>query len=512
VTPERERLAARFVLASAGLVLIVVGMPYVHLPFSGDHGLFAYEASRVRAGAVLYRDLWDQNGPGIVGIQLVAELLFGHRMLAIRAFDLLWMLATLALLYREGRRAFGPLAASLGVLLAAGTYFTLGHRATAQRDGFSLLPLLGVLALMRRTGRGSGIAAAAAGGLAALALLLKPPLVLAAVGAAAAVLAASPEHRLRRGMAFALGLAGVLAAPLAYFAAHGALGDLYDCVFVFNRQYLLERYSLPALAGGLAERMIARPHLAVGLLALLAAPFQERGRPLAALGAGCLLVLLLQGKLTDYHLVPLELLACLFAGWVVAASLSSARWPRAGGVAAVAVLASALWTSATGFERAKFPALWSAWFHGAPIGLQREEVRLAHLVARDTEAGDTVLIWGLGTSGTVHYVSGRPSPTRFFQNYPFSLREPDTDLIRRWRRQLLEQIEEHPPRLVVIPQGDAWVGIDSVDSTLSFERFAALRAYVSAHYRPLAQVRGWLTYRIYERIDPGMPDSHRGAP
>jgi hypothetical protein len=508
VTPERERIAARLVLAAAGLALVAVGMPYLHLPFAGEHGYFAYEASRVRAGAVLYRDLWDQNGPGIVLLHLVAELLFGHRMLAIRAFDLVWMLATLGLLYREGRRAFGPLAASLGVLLAVGTYFTLGHRATAQRDGFSLLPLLGVLALMRITGRGALAAAAGAGALAALALLLKPPMVLAAAGAAGAVLSASPERWLRRTLAFALGFVGFLAVPLVYFAAHGALGDLYDCVIRFNRQFMLERYSLPLLLGSLAERLLLRPHLAVGGVALLAALLQDRARSLAALGLGCLLVVLLQGKLLDYHLVPLEILACSFAGGVVAGGLSSSRWPRAGRIVAAGVVVGAVWSSAVGFERAKFLELWSAWLHGAPVRVQREEVALARLVDRDTRPGDPVLIWGLGTSGTVHYLSERISPTRFFQNTPFSLREPDSELIRRWRRQFLGQIEANPPRLVVIPQGDAWVGVDNVDSTLSFDRFVALRDYVNAHYRLAGQVRGWLTYRIYERIGPDEPSPH----
>jgi 4-amino-4-deoxy-L-arabinose transferase-like glycosyltransferase len=137
-----EGVAPRVVLLLAAAVLLGVGIPYLQLPFAGEHGVYAFGGWRMRQGEVPYRDFWDMNTPAAFAMHAIADALFGHRMSSIRIFDLLWMLATSIFLYRVARRLFGPLAASLAILFATATYFMLGHQPTAQRDGWCLLPLL----------------------------------------------------------------------------------------------------------------------------------------------------------------------------------------------------------------------------------------------------------------------------------------------------------------------------------------------------------------------------------
>jgi hypothetical protein len=504
VTPQLERLASQLVLGMAGLTFVAVALPYLHLPFGGDHGYFAYTASRLRAGAVLYRDVWDQNGPLPHVIEMVAEGLFGRRMTAIRAFDLAWMLATLAVLHRATLRAAGPLAASLAVLLAIATYFTLGHRTTAQRDGFSVLLTLGMLLAAtnlpasQRARNGVGVAI---GVLVSALFWLKPPLVLAAAVPVAIALGRDPRQWFARSVPLAIGAALGLGFPVWYFWRYDALGDLYECVIVFNAQYATVRHGILELLSRIAIEARVRPFLLVGFVGALAGLRSARLRPLAALTFAYLAVAIAQGKLAGYHQVPTQLMLCAFTGVVVASGLRAARWALVARIAALLVLVSAAWPAMRGFQTEKFPSIWATWLRDGTVRVRREETQLANFVARASQPDETVLVWGLGTAGLVNSLSERKSPTRFFHDYPFSAKRPDTDLVRRWREEFIAKLREAPPRLVVVVSGDSWPDIDNVDSSVSFERFTALRDFVETHYERAAELSGALDYRIYRRRD-----------
>ena len=500
MTPERERLASRFMLGAAGLAFIAVALPYLHLPFSGDHGLFAYGASQIRAGAILYRDVWDQNGPLPHVIELLAEALFGRRMMAIRAFDVVWMIATLAVLYRATRLAAGPLAASFAVLLVIAMYFTLGHRATAQRDGFSVLLTLGMLLAATdlppspRTRSGVCIAI---GFLISVLFWLKPPLVLAAAVPAAIALGRDPRQWIERGVPLALGVALGLALPLAYFWRNDALGAFYECVIIFNGLYATVRHSMGDLLSRIAIAASMRPFLIVGLVGALAGLRSAQLCPLAGLTFAYLAVAIAQGKLTGYHQVPTQLMLCVFTGVVLAAAMRATRWTYAARIATLLVLASAAWPAIRGFQTERFPTIWTTWLRDGTVRVQREETQLAASVAHASRPDETVLVWGLGTAGLVNWFSERRSPTRFFQDYPFSMERQDTDLVERWREEFIAKLREAPPRLVIVVSGDAWPDIDNVDSSISFERFAALRDFVATRYERAADLNGVVGYHIY---------------
>ncbi len=152
-------------------------------PIGFDQALYQYITDRVMLGQCLYTDVWDQNGPGIIGVHWLSTVLVGRTPIALRVFDAVWQSATIAALgflaVRDERRwQAGWLAAILYIL----AYYGLGYVHTAQREGFAVLPLLLALHALIPTqvddNRRTWLAARyfTAGVMFFLAFIIKPPL------------------------------------------------------------------------------------------------------------------------------------------------------------------------------------------------------------------------------------------------------------------------------------------------------------------------------------------------
>ena len=492
-------IAQRGVLVLAILLFVAVAVPYLHLPLSGENAYFAHFAWRVREGAIPYRDLWDQNMPGALGIELLAERVFGPRAAAIRAFDTIWMAITLGLLHRVGSRSLSPLSASVGVVLAIATYFTFGHHPTAQRDGFCLLFLLvAVVAATEapRSARGGVLAGLVVGLCAAAVSLLKPPVAIVAVVPAVAVLTRDRSGVVARAAALAVSFSVPTLALVLYLWRNAALAPFYDSVVLFNREYLgvgRDRFALFAGLFGFAAR---NPVVPIGMLGIFAGLTSSRTRLLAIFSVSCLLSALLQGKLTDYHLVPFLLMLCLWSGHGVVVALRDARFAPLSRLAAVAMIAVFAFSFVEAFRFEKMPGIWLSLVRTGGASARREEMEVAGRIAEYSAPGESVLVWGIGTAGFIHTFAHRPSPTRFTTNYPFSLDRPDSELVTRWRAEFLAALRAQPPRLVLVVEGDRWPGIGNLDSTESLERFIGLREFLRAHYVPLFEMGGNLGYRV----------------
>lgn len=493
----------RIVWIATAAVAIGVAIPYARYPFAGEHGLFSYGAWRILHGGVQYRDVWDQNPPGALAIHTIAELVFGHGMGAIRSFDLVWMGATLALLYAFSRSALGRLAAALGVLFVAMHYFTLGNQPTAQRDGFCLLPtFVAALAvgIARRNPRAETRAALVIGVATAAIFWIKPPLALAG-GVCALALVGGAAARPRSFAAVAVGFLVPSGLVLAYFWANGALVDLYECVVRFNAIYVQERLSPADQLRSFGKIALRDPILIVGVVGLVLAR-GPAARLLAAIAAAFLFVVLLQGKHLGYHFVPLRVVLCAGAGYTVARLLQAQRWAVPARIAAAGIVLIAATSFAAAFQEQGFAQMWSTWLRNRGVDqLPREESRLAKLVASQTSSDETVLIWGVGPAATTGYLAERASPTRFMKSHPFSMPGPEPDLIRRWREEFMAGLHVDPPRIVVVVSGDAWPSLGNIDSRASFERFGELRDFVGQRYRKSTEMGGRLHYTIYRRMD-----------
>ncbi len=494
-----SRLVSAVWLGLTAAVFVGVAFPYLYLPMAGEQAVISYGAWRLSLGEVLYRDFNCNDAPAIYWIHLWAHQLFGFGMPALRAFDLVWMAATLAVAHRVAVRAFGTLAAGLGVFLAAVSYFSLGYQVTAQKDCFVLLPvLLGVWCAgdLGRSRRETWLRGVAIGALVGLLFWIKPPFALFGAAFVLAVPIRPLGPWIRSGVAMALGFALPAVAWLGYFGAHHAFGPLRECQVLYNLQYTNVRYELVAQLDYLVRHAVTYPVWWVGLAAPLTGRFERRHRLLAAVTVLALAIILFQGKLLAYHLVPLHLLLCLWAGAGVA-RLWARGWPaRVAGALAVAV---ALASAAQAIRGAPYGRIWSAALSGQPVQVQREEARVASFVARHTRPEDPVLVWGVGPAGIVSFMSKRTVPTRWVMNYPFSALDPDTELLRRWRAEYIESVRRRPPAMVVVVGKDHYPAIGNLDSREALERFPELRDYLARHYRQIQQVEGRASYSFYVR-------------
>lgn len=132
------------------IAVVTLGCGAVSLvyPFGRDQGLFAYQADALLHGLRLYRDLPMMQLPMTAVVHLVALVLFGRSMTAIRILDLLWTASIAVLLYTCVRSMFRRDGlALLAGLLYPFLYYTFDWWHTAEVDGLLNLPVVGAFAL-----------------------------------------------------------------------------------------------------------------------------------------------------------------------------------------------------------------------------------------------------------------------------------------------------------------------------------------------------------------------------
>lgn len=252
-------LAGACIVAIAFFLLQILTFGY-----GRDQGIYAVVARAVVEGGMPYRNAWDFKPPGIFIVFTASRALFGDGQHGIRVLEVLGLIAMIAAMVRLaellwGRRLIGLAAGALAVMVHA----QLDFWHTAQPESFGgmatifglLLALSGERERRLRAAGGNRRKVAllwiASGALFGIAGLLKPPL---AGGGVAAALALgwsayrSSEQSDRKLLQFVrvtlppaafIAIGGVLpfAACLAWFAAKGALGDLYQVLFVFTPFY-----------------------------------------------------------------------------------------------------------------------------------------------------------------------------------------------------------------------------------------------------------------------------------
>ncbi len=509
---RHEKVWAGVALGAAGLALLAVAFPYTRLPFAGEHGYLSYGGWRLASGEVPYRDFGCHDAAGVFFVHYAAHEIFGYTMPALRWFDLIWFSAILALLHSVGDRLFGRLAAALGVLFAVSAYFTLGYQATAQRDGFALLfALIALRAHLEQGARPRRDLAIdlAIGACFGLVFWLKPPLALIGGLFAARPLFDGLRGRARvvltRWTGLALGFLLVMLVALAYLASQGALVHAHECLVLYNLEYAQVRYPLSVQLTALARTFLGSPVLLGGLVAALMALREPRWRFFAVFTLSFLPLVLLQGKLLGYHLVPLRLLLCAWCGFLVWRILPGAAGPqgfprRARQLAAVLLVAAALATAGARRPVATYVDIWKRWATSASVRVEREELAIARFLRERTTASDSILVWGISGPGIIHFASLRPSPTRFVVVYAFTRRGPKSDLVRRWKDEYIQRLRERPPAYVVVISNDEFEAIQNVDSALALRRFVRLRQFVERSYRPVWTYEGRFKYTVLERV------------
>ena len=296
--------------------------------YGRDQGIYAMVARAVLRGEMPYRDAWDFKPPGIFLIYAVARAVFGTSQVGIRVIEVAGLAAMAVGMVRLAERWWGEpriglIAAALSVLVHAQLEFW--H--TAQPESFGGMITIGALLcasaarddLQRRRRIGVWIASGALFGVAGL---LKPPLV-GGAGVVGLALAwaewkDAPKRDGRAALrAAAIPIAAVgggvllpIAVCAAWFAARGAIADLYDVLVLFTPHYTALSWEGVTVGGMLYEGFTEwltnyNSLVTAGLLLLLALRPSPRERAGVAVLLGVIVIhivgVAMQGKFFPYH-------------------------------------------------------------------------------------------------------------------------------------------------------------------------------------------------------------------
>jgi hypothetical protein len=526
-TPSRARARPSADVWLSWIAWGVVGLSALQIllfGFGRDQSIYAVVGDGLLAGRMPYRDLWDFKPPGIFLVFAFAEALFGKAMVSIRLVEVAALVGLVFAFRRLGRTLFDSATAGLvGGALAVLIHAELEFWHTAQPESFG--GVLTVLALVLVTGEGIGgatvqrrlVAAASAGALFGCAFLMKPPL-----GGGALVCAAylgraewlrAPRWSAPLVPVLAMGVASLCPLLLvgAWFWARGAWPALRWTLFEFTPGYTaLGWHGAPQelFLYALQEALIGFSYLMpFGIAAAIFLPrISDREREGVMLVTGIASVhiagIALQAKFFQYHYGATLPLLCLIAGLGLFKGFRWAQRARTPGIAAYAVVVVTLCAlrvalrhnPGTFWERSvdRLAFLFST---GSPRAASREDldarlyrvadydlgldVRAARDVARLSEPGDPVFVWGFEPA--LYWLSARRPASRFIYDVPQRVAW-QRDVARR---DLLADLRESPPRVFVVQHGDVfqYVTGDSLDSAGALEGFPELAEQLRKDYR-----------------------------
>ena len=499
--------------------LLTFRLPSLAQPAGGDQSLYVYVAQQINAGDVPYRDAWEQKPPGVFFIYAALQWLWPWGSI-VAAADLVAAACTAWLLVGLGRRMFGgvagEVAAALFLLLGdPGIQKLAGLYVRGQCEVFIALAVTGAMTLAWRPGR-QAWHAVLAGVLVAVAFWVKYNAIVYAIPVILAFLfSPGPSDRRRRDLGLAAaGALFIAAAGLGFFAATGALTDLWLATIGYNIAYSTETYTGPWQAVTyLVSMPVTRAYVdglwflgGLGAVILVATSRKAAAWVALAWVAAVILSIAINGArgLPQYFVqatpaLALTAAAGLIAGWhgrsrfLVAAALVLGFWR-------VGVEAQAAWRPrAFGLPQAAANAGFDARYLTGSIARDeylerfgREEggkfspraiERLAEYVRKSTPSRSPIYVFGFA-SGGVYVKARRESASRFFWSRPVVL-EFEGNRPGYGSKGLREDLERAMPSILALQKHD-WGLAEAVtkDSIDFFKTTPVLREFLEAHYAP----------------------------
>lgn len=489
--------------------------------YGRDQGIYTVVARTILEGGMPYRDAFDFKPPGIYLLYALARIPFGSWHHGIRIFEAAGMIATVFGLAHLSERWWGDrLIGLLAGAAAALVHAQLDFWHTGQPETFGgMLTVAGLVVGTRKAESASqyvfcGLLFGCGG-------VLKPPL--AGGGAVLALWAAyralDHEHRsltvaladrwrqALRPIAYVL-IGGVLpfVAVLVWFAAKGALGDLYETLFVFTPHYTKlgwkDRTIFSLAYQAWAQWLVTfSSFMAVGTLLALAQWRRVWARSHTGLVLGIIAIYLLgvalQGKFFPYH----------YAGaWPVTALIASLGWhgvwcwAKGRGRFAIGAFAVAA-CSAAALRAATKDLAESFWFRSAKRfrvflltpndRAGREELasvadvsaagnrQVAEELQRTVPAGAPVYIWGF--EPVIYDMADRPFASTYLYNVPQRVEWAAKDA----RATLMQHLRNNPPAAIVVAHHDVFPMVtgNAIDShDVLHEEFGELARYLEESF------------------------------
>jgi len=502
-------------IVAVALLTMLVRVPTFRIPLDQDGSVFAYCATTWAEGGLPYRDAWDHKPPLTY---LVYRLLFAVAPpssvavnATLRVGSGLCDAATAVLLLLLARRFFG-----LGVGLVAGlTYGLFTGLPVLQDEAFQperltvLFTAAGVLAGAAYADSRKLRYAALSGLLFGLALLAKQ--IAAPVGVVVwawvtwEAFRAEGKGALRRvvlhSVLLAAGAALFWALAAAYFAAHGALADFWECTYHFNVVYAREHRKGTLLEGvrRLVEaRVFDHAFLwlagAGGLLVALARRAERRaGLLVGGWALATFAALVLPGQFAAYYYVPTVAPLAVAAAVAVVGLWRLAR--RRGGLAlrvvvvggSAAVLLAVL---AFAVKRAYGPG--GTYSQATnPRRTNAVVAGVADYIGARTPPGARVYM--RGGRMQVYILSGRRSVTPYLYDFHYNVPPERAYHYKPEKlKAILDALEKHKPPFIVVTKGGkrgekvTSGAYDELDT-----RFPAFKRYLAEAYEPDPERPDW---------------------
>jgi hypothetical protein len=533
----------RWLFAALAVALLLARLPSVVQPAGGDQGIYAYVGQSILKGEVPYRDAWDQKPPG-VHLTYAAMLGLWRNDTVVATTDLAVAALVAVLLVALGRRltgrpGAGETAAIVFLLLGDPSFQRLGGLwVRGQAETFIALAVTGaLLAAFAAAGagreRGQERAAfgwsVAAGMLCGAAFVYKYNAGLFALPCLLVYLVGIPDGRRpdtwRRSVrplwrqlpAFVAGATLVVGAVAGWFAAHGALGDLYQATIVYNLKYSGETY---AGLWDVVRYLLTFPvrHARVDALwfvggascaALLLLSIRDRRLVIAPawVAAACLSITANSSRELPQYFVqaaPALALASGVAGaaaWRALGPLSRAALFLLLAVGVVRVNQFDKWAASTAYDLDHARGRTTREQYLSKFGGQRPTDKFSALATRqlgerlraETAPTDRALVLGFSAGALVQ--ADRQSASRFFWSRPLLVGFND-GMPGYGAAGLLAELTKSRPAMVALQQRD-WP-VEGVDSATWFSRQPALQAWLTDGYRRVADTG---TYFIWRRRD-----------
>jgi 4-amino-4-deoxy-L-arabinose transferase-like glycosyltransferase len=467
----------RSVLVLAAILLF----PTIFWPFDYDQGTFAYGGWAVLHAQRPYLDFWDIKPPNIFYTYAAAFALFGNSVRAIRLFDYLNALLTIALLFTLATRLWKDapwrnLAAVMASLAFIVQYYIFGHWDTAQTETYSLPLLIGGLLLviprMASVFSNFLLRSACAGALIGISFYFKfPNALFLGLIAAAVWMYARKESRIKSIFWLSAGFIMAVGFESLYLALNGELLPLWHITISETASYVSSNYSgsfgfLQNLRA--ASQALDLSWIMVGVIGwtfwLIVRKLEEKDaasifRSIMLLTLGCVIAFIavqLQNKGYKYHyaiLLPWAdvVIGAGFAHCVCALSklVQLPRWSIAVGTTLV-LLASSFWLTSSFPLQDRFNELMNIANGKEMANGYIATDSISNYVIQHTKPNDKIFIFGF--QPYVYWKTGRQPATKFLNTIHF---KPKT-VNKADRDELVTSLLRNPPELFLVETSDRY--------------------------------------------------------
>jgi len=506
--------------------------------YGRDQGIYAVVADSLVHGGVPYRDAWDFKPPGVFFIYALARWIFSGSMVSIRLLEAIGFISLVYAFVILSKRHLGSaFPGILGGAFAILSHVRLEFWHTAQPESFGAVALSWALVCSTYSPTPDDHGAPlkqnlswiGAGVLFAIAALLKPPLGGGILTSLALVIfrrIRGSKHRrawasaVAPCLAFGLGAGLVLALTFSFFAAHGALGDLYRVFFIFVPSYT----RLAAQSGGFLNHLFLAfykwlvtfsPLFFLGLPLLFFLPSihpREKEGTLHIIGClGFQLIgVALQAKFFAYHFGAALPLTGLLAGWGFTKLFCRSRIKGLMSLALIFLVLAQFgirpsWNPPDSLAERSIIRITSLFANPEQKIAADDDLSsmqdvnaganrlVAEWIAGRTSPNSRIFIWGF--EPVIYDLSNRRPASRYIHNLPQRLQRTK----RLSRDILIQDLKASSPAVIVIESRDVFplVTGNARDSTAELANFSELSGLLSEQYQRSAAIED---FTIYIRI------------